>query len=976
MRAGVMVGYLPQDDADGRKPGRTPATPERQDPAEEVVVSLDTAVGSGGGHMSQGSRVDRGLLGRDRDVGRVEQYVASLSTVGSVLLVTGEPGVGKSVLLDVAEDLADGRARVLRCAGSEFEGEVAYSSLHQALRPLRKEIRRLDETPRSALQVALGLSVASPQEPLVVANAVLELLEQVAADQPLLIVVDDAQWLDRATAFALVFVGRRLAGVRVGLLVAARTGADNVFQALRVARHELLPLDDRAAAELLAARFPALDPRHRARLVAEARGNPLALLELPVRLAGSDPGAGDLPATLPLTERLQAVFAARFDELAQQTREILLLAALDGTGRLDVLQSAAEARGDLESLGSAERAQLLVVDDATRSVRFRHPLVRAAVVGVSTHAERRHAHQSLAEVFRDEPDRHVWHLAAAATAPDPAVALLLEQAARRSLRRGDGIGAVTTLIRSADLSLVVSERSRRLAEAAYISASLSGRLDSIAPLLEGARSSDASPSARLYATVAAAKLLFDGRGEIETAHRMLMSGIDAHAGSWDEHDDAVDAALGLLASMSSFLLTPEAWRPFRAAMARLQRPSGDLLLLADLLCDPARASGESLRRLRAELEDLGEERDPWRVAKLCGAGMFVDGRLPGPEPLLRILRRAEDEDVAPMMIIHAHYWAAAHHYRTGEWQLAHRHVDEGRRLCATFEFASETWLLHDLRMLLAAAEGDDELVTVLDEEGAAWAGPRRAHGVLHALHQAAGLGALGRGDYDTAFQRLALISPPGVLVPHASRALTTCMDLVEAAVRSGRRAKAAAHVAVLEESRIAAVSPRLAMLVAASAALAGEDDAAAVAAFERALALPGIDQWPFDHARVQLALGERLRRARAMSDARIPLRTAAATFERIGARPWAERARTELLATGETRAGQGNGSHPELTAQERQVAELAASGLTNREIGARLYLSHRTVGSHLHHVFPKLGITSRAALRDALNRTPGADFDR
>lgn len=927
--------------------------------------------------MTQGSGAGRGLLRRDGDVGRVEQYVASLATAGSVLLVTGEPGVGKSVLLDVAEGLADGRARVLRCAGSEFEGEVAYSSLNQALRPLRKEIRRLEETPRSALQVALGLSVASPQEPLVVANAVLELLEQVAADRPVVILVDDAQWLDRATAFALAFVGRRLAGVRVGLLAAARSGADTVFHALPAARHELLPLDDRAAAELLAARFPALDPRRRARLVAEARGNPLALLELPVRLTGADdPGAGDLPATLPLTERLQAVFAARFEELARPTREILLLAALEGTGRLDVLQSAADARGDPESLGSAERAQLLVVDDATRSVRFRRPLVRAAVVGASTHAERRRAHQALAAVLADEPDRHVLHLAAAAAGPDAAVASLLEQAARRSLRRGDGIGAVTTLVRAADLSPLTPDRSRRLAEAAFIGASLSGKLDSIAPLLEGARSADATPDTRLYATLAAAKLLFDGGGSIEAAHRMLVSGIDAHTGTWDQHDLAVEAALGLLLSMSAFLLTPEAWQPLRAGMTRLRQPSVELLLLTDLTCDPARASAASLRRLRAELADLADEHDPWRVVKLCAAGMHVDGRLAGPEPLLRILRRSADEDVAPVMIIHAHFWLAAHYYGTGEWPLAHRHLDEGLRLCATFECVAEKWLLHDLRILLAASEGDDELVAALHEEAVGWAGPRRAQGVLQAMHRAAGLSALGRGDHETAFRRFALITPPGVLAPYASRALTTCMDLVEAAVRSGRRTEAAAHVAALEEGRIAAISPRLAMLVAAAAAWADEDDAAAVAAFERALALPEVDQWPFDHARVQLALGERLRRAGAMSHARIPLRRAAGTFERLGARPWAERARTELLATGETRAGQGNGNHAQLTAQERQVAELAASGLTNREIGARLYLSHRTVGSHLHHVFPKLGITSRAALRDALNRTPGADFDR
>jgi DNA-binding CsgD family transcriptional regulator len=576
-------------------------------------------------------------------------------------------------------------------------------------------------------------------------------------------------------------------------------------------------------------------------------------------------------------------------------------------------------------------------------------------------------------VFADEPDRHVRHLAAAAAGPDAAVALLLEQAAHRALRRGDGIGAVTTLVRSADLTPDAAGRSHRLAEAAYIGANLSGKADSIAPLIDAARLADATPRARLYATLAAATLLYEGGGEVETAHRMLVGGIEAHTGSWDADDDAVQAALALLAAISSFLATPEAWRPFRAGLARLRQPPPDLLLVADLIGDPARASAESLRRLHTELRNLAEEPDPWRVAKLCAAGMFVDGRHHGAEPLTRILRRGAEEDLAPMMILHAHHWLAVHHFRTGEWDLARRRLDEGRRLAAAADFVSLTWLLTDMRALLAAALGEDDLLAALDEEGLAWAGPRRAQGVLHALHQAAGLGALGRGRYDEAFRRLALISPPGTLAPHAPRALPTCMDLVEAAVRSGRRAEATAHAAALEAAGIAAISPRLAMLVAASAGLVAEDDTAAVAAYARALAVPEAEEWPFDHARVRLALGERLRRGQAPAEARTPLRAALTVFDRLGARPWADRARAELLATGETRAVPGDGPNLELTAQERQVAELAASGLTNREIGDRLFLSHRTVGSHLHHAFPKLGITSRAALRDALNRLRAAE---
>ncbi len=927
--------------------------------------------------MSYGSGTQHRLLGRDADVHRIDEYVDSLTTAGSVLLLTGDPGVGKSVLLDVAQARAGDRVRVLRCAGVEFEVEVAYSGLHQALLTLRGEIRKLDAVPRSAVQVAIGLSVAAPQEPLIVSNAVLELLERAAAERPLLILVDDAQWLDRATAFTLAFVARRVAGARLGLLVAARTGADNVFQSLRVAQHELVPLDGPAAGQLLATHFPDLDPRVRARLVAEAQGNPLALLELPVSLGGPRRDALErLPAILPLTDRLQAVFAARLDGLDDRTREVVLLAALEGTGRLDVLQRAARTPAGLAGLGSAERAQLLSVDDDSRLVRFRHPLVRGAVVGASTHAERQQAHQALAEAFRDEPDRHVWHRAAAVLGPDADVAALLDAAGHRSLRRGDGIGAVTALMRSAELTPVAAEASSRLAEAAYIAATVSGAVDSIGPLVEGARHPDALPSTRLYSAVAAAFVLFDSSGEIETAHRMLATALDAHDGSWDADDGAVQNALISLLTISAFLGVPEAWEPFHAGMRRLKRAPSEVYLMAELLPDPARASAGTLALLDREVAGLDDETDPWRVVKICGAGMFVDRIVSGREALLRT---ALDDDDAQSITISAgaQQWLALHYYDVGQWRLAHEHIDRGMRLYASAGHGSLPWNLKGLQAALAAAEGDYEVLDALRDEGMRWAGPKRALGILHRIHSAVALGALGRGDYETAFQQASLISPPGVFAPHAPRALHAGMDLVEAAVHSGRYDAAAAHVAAMTETGIGAISARLAMLVAASEGLVQADPADAARAFRRALAQPGTDRWPFDRARVRLSFGERLRRDRATSESRTQLRAALAGFERLGARRWAERAGTELLATGQSRVGPEHGAAAGLTPQERQIAELAASGLTNKEIGARLYLSHRTVGSHLHHVFPKLGIASRAALRDALNRTTeGEDADR
>jgi hypothetical protein len=292
-----------------------------------------------------------------------------------------------------------------------------------------------------------------------------------------LLVVDDLPWLDRASAVVLGVVARRLAGSRVGFLAVSRSGEDGFFDRGGLPVHEVLPLSEAAAAELVGDRFPALAPRVRQRLLAEAQGNPLALLELPVALSGMQrDGTGSLPVWLPLSRRLQAGFESRITALPARTRHLLLLAALDGTGRLQTPQSAAPGPDGIDDLAPAERAGLDHVGEDGSRLAFRHPLTRLAVLALSASAQRRRAHQALAQHLIGEPERRAWHLAHAAAGPDEQVAGLLEETAHQIRQRGDAAGAVTALLRAADLTPPGAERSRRLVEAAYLGAVVTGGL--------------------------------------------------------------------------------------------------------------------------------------------------------------------------------------------------------------------------------------------------------------------------------------------------------------------------------------------------------------------------------------------------------------------------------------------------------------------------------------------------------------------
>ena len=906
------------------------------------------------------------LFGRSGELELIGEFLERAAADGAALVVLGEPGVGKSALLAAAETMvtaADGR--ILAAAGVESEEDVTFSGLHQALLPLRNEMTELTDAYRDALNVALGFGDGPPPDRLLVANATLALLLEAARAQPLLLTVDDLPWLDRTSAGVLSIVARRLRGSHVGLLAASRIGEESFFDRAALPELELGPLDDEAAGDLIGSHFPTLAPAVRARLLAEAEGNPLALLELPSALTGHQRAALDaLPPVLPLTRRLQALFRSRVGALPAGTRRLLLLTALDTTGDVRVLQAVGDSAAGLDALVAAEEAGLASMDRAGHRIMFRHPMIRSAVVELSTVVERRAAHQALAELWSDEPDRQVWHLAEASVQPDERVATLLEQAGKRVLRRGDGVGAVTALVRAARLSPQASERARRLAAAAYIGADVNGDLQNASRLLADARGTDPELGASLQAATIAALLLLTGEGDVETAHQLLAGAIASHRPADDEPGVVVEA-LNTLLMVCHFGGRPELWKPFDRELERLGADAPAILRISgQILSDPARKAAGVLADLDAIVSRLSTEEDPAHIARTAIACFYVDRLGPCREALGRLVRESPERETATLAI-NALCTLGYDNYLSGEWDVAARQAEQAAELCRIHGFhLIGAWPARYIQALLAAGRGEYDTVRSIADAMVQWAAPRGVRSVQWYARQAQTLAALGRGEFDEAYSRASAISPAGTFASHVYFALWVPMDLVEAAVHTGRHHEAAAHVKAMHDLDIAGLGPRLALLTAGSAAMASPAGDG-VDRFEEALALPDADRWPFELARVELAYGERLRRARAMTESRSHLSAALEIFERLGAKPWVSRASNELRATGQARAQAGS-DRDVLTAQELEIAMLAARGLTNKQIGDRLYLSHRTVGAHLYRIFPKLGITSRAALRDAL----------
>lgn len=612
------------------------------------------------------------LIGRDRDLEVVGDFLQVAATQGGALFLKGEPGVGKSQLLDAAAEIAaDTGGVVLRAAGAEFEADISFSGLNQLLLPVVGEFERLAAPQRDTLAVALGFSSGRPPSRQEVGEATLALLRETSSQGPLLMIVDDVQWLDRTTALLLGPLVRDLAGSRIGFLAASRSDASSFFDIAGLPQHELPPLDDEAAASLLASRFPTLAPNVAERVLSEARGNPLALLELPAALSKPErAGRRALPAELPHSRRLEGLFSTRVGLLPEPSRRLLLLAALEGSGELKLLSAVAPDGRSTKDLLPALRAGLVTHDEAAGRLEFRHPLVRSTIVRGTTTTERRWAHAKLAEAFPGHDERHALHRAAAVVDPDEEVAVLLEEAADRIWRRGDAVGAVTTLLRAADLSVDPAARGRRLAQAAYLAADVTGDLRSLSQRLMDARRADPTSAQSLQTAIAASYLLLNGDGDIDTAHRLLVGALETQADQYAGDDPVLIDAVYNLLEVCLYGGRPELWGPFLAALDRLTLDESSVLSLwAKGLVDPVRTAAADIGKITSAVAALRTETDPTRIERIATAAIYIDRVVDAREPLWRVVRNARYGGAVTSAI---NALMAYDDFRTGRWEEGSR----------------------------------------------------------------------------------------------------------------------------------------------------------------------------------------------------------------------------------------------------------------------------------------------------------------
>ncbi|MFH8625988.1 AAA family ATPase [Streptomyces vietnamensis] len=912
--------------------------------------------------------IDGSMVGREREQAVLSELVAAVG--GQALVLRGDAGVGKSALLDHVAGLAEGeKHRVIRAAGVEAESELPFAGLHQFLYPLLSSIDRLDDGHRKVFDGVFGRGEGSPPSVMTLGIAVLDLLSLVASQQPLLLVLDDGQWFDTSSTEVCGFVGRRLTGSAVKLVVALRSGVPSGFDTAALPELAVTTLSGTASGQLLDTHHPELDSRIRGLILDEAQGNPLALLELPSYVRGNR--TGHTPealfgyAGIPLPQRLQQVYGARIKALGDDVRTALLHGALDGVGAGTATGPTGGARYRMLDAHEAVTAGLLDIDALSGDLVFRHPLVRSTVVQMATPNERRAAHAALAQVHRDDIERRATHLAASTVDPDEEVAAALEAAADSATRRGGALAAITWLTRAAELSESREQRSRRLGSAAYI-AGHSGMLEHAQQLLRSGTGpgADASPDS----VVASGYVAFFEGGDIRSAQRQVFAAIEKMRDSGPrEPDEVLTRLIDLLLAINQYASDEVWWERTHELLDSL----GDLVhsysrIYQDAWGDVVRR-GAGVRE-RVERAYAGHHLEPWDITRLGAASYHVDV-LSQYRPLLQ---RAADRELETgavgdaMTMLHL---IMLDQIAVGEWdeaELTGRHCLD---LTTAHGHGLFVYHTHAYMGLLAALRGRVDEARELQAVVDAWARPRGV-GFLTQITDAIGTAAaLSEGDYEAAYLHAIGLTSPGSFAPYAHQASRTLLDLVEAALHTGRAEQARTHALAAEEAGLPDISPRLALITYGALAMTATDPTEAEALYDRAEAHPAGAVFPFELARIRLARGIRQRHTHGRKAARRPLTLAAETFERLGAATWTERARAELRATGSPTLTSSAPLTP-LTWQERRIADLAASGLTNKEIGARMHLSPRTVSSHLYRVFPKLGITARAALRDALGRLP------
>ncbi|MFD5428498.1 AAA family ATPase [Streptomyces sp. NPDC127084] len=874
------------------------------------------------------------LIGRQDEMRRLGALLqAAREGRGGALVLRGEPGIGKSALLRKLDEAANGFL-VIRVSGAEFEMELPFAALHQLLAPLTGRLTALPVPHRKALEIAFGLDTGAP-DPFLVGVASLGLLVETVRERPLLCVIDDAQWLDQTSAKALAFLARRVSAESIALVFAARE-ASSLPELDGLPSYSLQGLGESDARALLAAAVRApLDKRVRDRILAEARGNPLALVELP-RTAGLSGMAGGFAQPDSVPGVIEQSFQSRLELLPPAARLLVTLAAADPIGDPVLLWRAAELL-DIDAAAVAESVPL--VEFGTR-IRFRHPLARSAAYRAAAPDERRRAHEALAAVTDPvtDPDRRAWHRAQASAGPDEQVAAELEASATRAQERGGVAAAAAFLERSAALTISPVQRAERVLAAVQAKLSV-GDFDTAADLLSTVGTDDPSQAAR--ADLLRGRLSFVRRRGDEGPTAYLLSAaarLAATDPAWSRecYLDAIEMGV-LLGSLDQVVVAarkaPPADEPVSGTAAVLTG-------LISLVSDGHEAAGEILRPVVGDADD-----EVW--ARRPSLGCMVATELWDFDAMYGIATRAvtagrESGSFHALPIGLAMQAAVSVH--RGDFGTAMELISEEEAIADATGAAPLVYP----RLHLAAMRGRREeavaLFASVDQRmslSVQWATAVLSNGLadypaaLEAAKQAVDYGAVGLA---------------GLALP----------ELVEAATRCGETEIAAAALESLRERTQAGRHPWGLGVEAYSRALVTEDESA----YQEAIGLLDGSAPAVYRARAHLLYGEWLRRQGRRRDARSALRLAHESLSDLGMEAFAERAAGELRATGEQARSRTSKASDQLTMQEVHIARLVADGATSKEVAAKLFLSPRTVDAHLRNIFRKLGLTSRRQLRD------------
>lgn len=910
----------------------------------------------------------RGLVGRDPELKQLSQVLQDIEERGRTVLLRGDPGVGKTSIVKAVVVLAqESDLVVLQTAGIETETGLPYAGLQFLLGPLLSRVDRLPPAQRRALLTAFGLADGTAPEVFLIALAALNLITEEAASRPLIAIVDDMQWLDPPTNEVLAFLARRISRDPVVIIGTVREGHAVPISSSDTDDIVVSPLSEAASRTVLARTGMDLSPRDMQTILDQAQGNPLALTELPAAWrSAARSGVTSVATAMPLSGRLEKAFAARVTGLPEMTRDTLLVAAINSEGRLaEILAGASVLSGvtvTASALEPAEAAGILRFDET--NVHFRHPLVRSGILQYESVSRRQAANQAMGNVLYDQPYRRAWHRSQAVYGPDDDVADELDASHLVSVKRGSIMAAIAALERSAQLTTDSQRRARRLLLAAQLAFGL-GRADLVDHLVAEAEQNDLTDLDE--ARVEYLREIFND-GEPGDSVRVFELSDIAHRSS---KSGDVDLALELL--MGAAL---RCWWADTGAEARAR--VGDVVeglpldqhdarcIAAIAISQPIDKGTQTIERLSSVRSETVSDADQLRLLGMAA-------RVVGDEPrAAEFFDRAESKlrDQGRLgLLSHVLAVQAAVYVDLGDWRKAVESVEEGLQLASDTGQPNWSTGIIAVDAMVAALTGDADRAMKRIAEVEAASSFRVINDVLCNAQMARGFNLISQGRHAAAYEALKPVFDPADRRHHPREQFSGVMFLAEAAVRCGQHDDARLIIDRLGKVAIVTSSPVLELQLLYARAVLAEDEAAEIL-FLDALARD-LTRWPWIRARLQLAYGYWLRRQRRVSESRAPLSQALTTFEFIGATSWIAEAQAELGASGirGVTAKDNESAVKCLSAQELRIARLAAEGLSNREIGQQLYLSPRTVGSHLYHIFPKLGIRTRAQLGARLQST-------